>query len=232
MGDSLQYIDIVLLAMVAGFVALRLRSVLGRRTGDEEARAEKRRAAATDTGAAQPVEDTGAPRPDSFADAPAPAWSKDIAPDSELGKTLSRIMVADRKFEPSQFVEGARAAYGMIVKAFAEGDRETLQNLLSPDVYEEFESAILEREKAGQTMETTLIDIEESRITHASLEGDTAEITIRFRTLAASAVRDADGNVVSGNIADAEHITDLWTFARVLGSSDPNWLLIDTSRED
>jgi predicted lipid-binding transport protein (Tim44 family) len=232
MGDSLQYIDIVLLAMVAGFVALRLRSVLGRRTGDEEARAEKRRAATASTPAPPAADATVQPRADDFAEAPAPSWTGDIAPDSELGKTLSRIMVADRKFEPSQFVEGARSAYGMIVKAFAEGDRDTLQNLLSPEVYEGFESAILEREKAGQTMETTLIGIEDSRITAASLEKDTAEITIRFETLAASAVRDAEGHVVSGNIADAEKITDLWTFARVLGSNDPNWLLVDTSRED
>jgi len=232
MGDSLQYIDIVLLAMVAGFVALRLRSVLGRRTGDEEARAEKRRAAAEAAAAPKTADSSVPARPDDFAEPPAPGWTGDVAPDSELGKTLSRIMVADRKFEPGQFVSGARSAYGMIVKAFAEGDRETLQNLLSPEVYEEFESAIVERETAGQTMETTLIDIEDSRITDASLQGDTAEITIRFETLAASAVRDAEGHVVSGNIADAEKITDLWTFARVLGSNDPNWLLVDTSRED
>lgn len=232
MGDSLQYIDIVLLAMVAGFVALRLRSVLGRRTGDEEARAEKRRSAATEARTAKPAEDNVSAGRDDFADAPAPGWVNDIDPDSELGKTLSRIMVADRKFDPAQFVEGARSAYGMIVQAYAEGDRETLQSLLSPEIYEDFEGAIAEREAAGQTMETTLIDIEESHIVDASLEGDTAEITLRFDTLAASAVRDAEGNLVSGNIADAEHITDLWTFARVLGSSDPNWLLVDTSREE
>ena len=233
MGDSLQYIDIILLAMVAGFVALRLRSVLGRRTGDEEERAEKQRAPATDTVRKMPTEDHGAVQPDEdAAPAASPSWTGDVDPKSALGKTLSRIMVADRSFDPDSFVDGARAAYGMIVKAFAAGDRDTLKPLLSPEIYDDFDSAIKERESRGETMETTLVDIEESRITDARLEDDTADITMRFVTLAASATRNAQGEVVSGNVSDAHKLTEVWTFSRVLTSRDPNWLLVDTNRED
>lgn len=234
MGDSLQYIDIILLAMVAGFVALRLRSVLGRRTGDEEERAEKQRAPAADTTVRKlPTEEHAAPQSgDGAAAAAAPSWTGDVDPKSALGKTLSRIMVADRSFDPDSFVDGARSAYGMIVKAFAAGDRETLQSLLSPEIYEEFDSAIKEREAKGETMETTLVDIEESRITDAKLEDDTADITIRFVTLAASATRNAEGEVTSGDVSDAHKLTEVWTFSRVLTNADPNWLLVDTNRED
>lgn len=233
MGDSLQYIDIILLAMVAGFVALRLRSVLGRRTGDEEERAEKQRAGAMDRALKTPTEDkTAAHATDDVVSVPQPSWTDHVDPKSELGKTLSRIMVADRSFDPDSFTDGARSAYGMIVKAFAAGDRDTLKSLLSPDIYDDFEHAIKEREDKGESMETTLVDIEDSSITHASLEGDTAEITIRFQTLAATAVRNADGEVISGNVSDAQKITDDWTFAREVTSKDPNWLLVDTNRED
>lgn len=233
MGDSLQYIDIILLAMVAGFVALRLRSVLGRRTGDEEERIEKQRAGAMERAQKPPAEDTAAAHQDEdVAPMGRPSWTEHVDPKSDVGRTLSRIMVADRSFDPDQFIEGARSAYGMIVKAFAAGDRDTLEPLLSPEIYEEFEAAIKDREDKGETMETTLVDIEDSHITHASLEGDTADITIRFETLAASAVRNADGEVISGNVSDAHKIVEDWTFSREVTSKDPNWLLVDTNRED
>jgi predicted lipid-binding transport protein (Tim44 family) len=232
MGQDFQYLDIILLAMVAGFVALRLRSVLGRRTGDEEERAHKRTAPAPD--AAQRDGKTAAPDAAAFDVGPAekPAWTGNIDRNSDLGKTLSRVMVADRNFNPDSFVEGARAAYGMIVEAYAAGDRDTLKTLLAPELLAHFEDSIKERESKGQTMTTNIVDIEKSEIAKASLENEVAEIAVRFQVLCATAVRDAEGHVVSGNVSDADHITDLWTFSRNVRSADPNWLLVDTDREE
>lgn len=233
MGDGLQYIDIILLAMVAGFIALRLRSVLGRRTGDEETRAEKRRTAAMERPAggqseeeARPAARTESGKEDSG------TWRVGVEADSPLGKTLSRIKVADRNFDPESFLDGARSAYRMIVEAYATGDRETLQELLAPEIYRDFESAIEEREQKNQTMETKVVDIEEAKIEDASLEDKTAEITLRFTAHIMSVTRDEEGHIIAGNTSDAERVVDIWTFARNTASRDPNWLLIATSREE
>lgn len=230
--DGLQYIDIILLAMVAGFIALRLRSVLGKRTGDEETRAEKRHTAPMEQPAgAQTEEGRAAARAD-WGKEESGTWRVGIDAESPLGKTLSRIKVADRNFDPESFLEGAQSAYSMIVEAYASGDRETLQGLLAPEIYRDFESAIEEREQKNQTMETKVVDIEEVKIEDASLEDKTAEITLRFTAHIMSVTRDEEERIIAGNTSDAEKCVDIWTFARNTASRDPNWQLIATSREE
>ena len=215
--------DIIILAMVAGFVALRLYSVLGRRTGNESPPenpvnlAEIRRKQAAKVQALPADEE---------------AEVVDLHPDPETRKMLAPVMAADRRFDPQGFVAGARGAYEMIIEAFAAGDRDALEPLLGDDVREGFMAAINDREAAGQTMETRVIDIDSADIIDAAVENKVAEVTVRFRAEIVSALRDADDRIIDGNPSDVEVISDVWTFARDTKSRDPNWLLVATSRED
>jgi len=227
MGGGL---DLILLALLAGFIILRLVSVLGRRTGNE--RRQENPAGlehAPSPGDAKTVE---LPGRDRAPPAPQPGTATGFDRDTPLGKALSRIMMADHSFDPDGFLEGARAAYQMITPAFAEGDRETLRSLLSPDVMRDFESAIAEREAAGHTMETRIVDVLKSEITDAKLENGTAEVTVLFKVELISVVRDSENRIISGNPSDTETVTDVWTFARQVKARDPNWLLVATDSND
>ena len=225
MGGGL---DLILLALLAGFIILRLVSVLGRRTGNErrqENPAGLERAPAPD---AKTVELPGRDRGPVTPQATATGFDRD----TPLGKTLSRIMMADHSFDPDGFLQGANGAYEMVTKGFAEGDRETLGMLLSPDVLRDFEAAIAEREAANQTMQTTIVDVLKTEITDARLENGTAEVTVTFKAELISVVRDAEGRIISGNPSDTETVTDIWTFARQVKARDPNWLLVATQSND
>ena len=131
-------------------------------------------------------------------------------------------------FDHKHFLTGARAAYEMIVNAFAEGDRRTLKNLLSREVYDGFEAAISEREKRGEMVESRFVSIDSAEITAAELRGRTAQLTVRFQSKLVTATRDKNGNVIDGNAEKVTDITDVWTFARDLSSRDPNWKLVAT----
>ena len=131
-------------------------------------------------------------------------------------------------FDPKHFLTGARAAYEMIVTAYAEGDRRTLKNLLSRDVYEGFDAAIGEREKRGETVETRFVSIDGADITGAELRGRSTQVTVRFLSQLISVTRDKQGNVVDGNAEKVSEVTDVWTFARDVGTRDPNWKLVAT----
>jgi predicted lipid-binding transport protein (Tim44 family) len=223
--------DIILLALLAGFVALRLVSVLGRRTGNERRPEnpqglERAPAGPKDTKPADPA--SRERQPYTTESIPAPVVDRD----TPLGKTLSRIMVADRTFDPEGFIDGARGAYGMITEAFAQGDRETLRSLLSPEVYADFDAAIAEREAQSRTMQTTIVDVASSEITEARLENGTAEVTVTFKSELISVVRDSEGRIVEGNPSDTEKVTDIWTFARQVKDRDPNWFLVATESKD
>jgi len=225
MDSGFPFLDIIFLAMVAGFLALRLRSVLGRRTGDESGPADPLHPGGEEPGPEQAL--TGRDR-----DArPDPALSLDIPPGSRLARSLARIGAVDPGFDVEGFLSGAQAAYRMIIEAFANGDRETLRELLNDDVYAEFEAAIAAREAAGQTMEGRVVHLDRAEIDSASLEAGVAEISVRFQADLLSVTRDAEGRVVDGNPSDAEPVIDVWTFAREPGSADPNWRLVATRTE-
>jgi predicted lipid-binding transport protein (Tim44 family) len=225
MGDF-QFLDIILLALVAGFILLRLRSVLGTRTGNEKPR-EAWRPGPRDPKA--PVPDDGAkiiPMPDR--QIPAREQLAPIPPGpAEAG--LTRIQQADRGFDPAEFLGGAKGAYEMIVGAFAAGDVQTLRQFLSRDVFGDFEAAIKQRKADGLTQETTLVGIDEAEIVEADLKGSIAEVTIRFVSQLVNATRNSAGAVVAGDPATVDKVTDVWTFARDTSSRDPNWTLIATS---
>ena len=175
-----------------------------------------------------PLPGQGTPQP-----GPAPATSSatldKVAPEgSALNDALRQILSVDRSFDPQGFLQGARGAYEMIVSAFAAGDRKTLKNLLSKDVYEGFVAAISDRESRGETIESTFVGIDKADIVEAALKGSTAQVTVRFRSELISATRDRDGAIVDGDPNAVSDVTDIWTFARDTTSRDPNWRLVAT----
>jgi predicted lipid-binding transport protein (Tim44 family) len=223
----------ILFLVLAVVIFLRLRNVLGRRTGNER----------------QPFDPYSAPKPNGSgggdkvvnlprrgdegrlarsAETLADDWG-DIAPaGSDLAKNLTAIRQADPDFHPVHFLDGARAAYEMIVTAFAEGDRQTLKNLLSREVYDGFVGAIADRESRGETMTTNFVGIDKAQITDAALRGRTAHVTVRFVSQLVTVTRDQNDNVIQGDPKHVSEVTDIWTFARDAGARDPNWKLVAT----
>jgi len=225
MGDGFQFLDILLLGAVAGFIALRLRAVLGQRTGHEQKR--RRPPYAENEGDAQKNAETednvvALPRRD---DAPA----RGPALEPELERKVSAIRATDPNFDPAEFAEGAKAAYEMVVTAFAAGDKETLRPLLSREVFNDFASAIDDRAARGETMQTTFVGLRGSNIVDAQVNNRIAEVTIKFESELISVTKDAQGHTIGGHGNAVEQVTDIWTFARDTKSRDPNWTLIATS---
>jgi predicted lipid-binding transport protein (Tim44 family) len=214
--------EIVLLALVALFVGLRLYSVLGRRTGHEQQPILKpaETALAAETAPAVAGLPSERPEPSGF------VYEEPAAPG------IRAIVSADPAFDVARFLEGAQSAYRMVLEAFWKGDREALRHLVGGHVLAAFEEAITEREAAGHRLENRLVLIERTVIEDARLKGRDAEIEVRFDADIASVTRDAEGSLVAGTLTDAVEAHDVWTFRRTLGSADPNWLLVDTDHVD
>ena len=224
---------IIFLAL-AVFIFLRLRNVLGQRTGSE--RPPYDRAARN---VAQGAQDTNVvPMPGTVIDqaplapaadvAPTDRW-KDIAePGTSLAQGLDAIAAQDSSFDPRHFLSGARSAYEMIVLAFANGDRRALKDLLSSEVYDSFESVIRDREKHEQKTETRFVSIDKAELVGAESRDRAAQLTVRFVSQMISVTRDKAGTIVDGNPDKVADITDVWTFARDITSRDPNWKLVGT----
>lgn len=211
-------LQIVILAMIAAFLGLRLYSVLGRRAEHEE-QPEPSRFEAPGIAPAADAQ-LRQPQPQRL-----PALEGAL-PAVERG--VRDIAAADRTFDVSGFVEGAKAAYGMVLEAFWAGDRETLKEMCDNDVYAGFDAAISARDAAGETLENRLVRIEDATIDMADLVGSTARVRMRFVADIAAVTRDKDGNVVAGSLDDAIEARDLWTFKRDIREGDPHWLLDET----
>ncbi len=151
-----------------------------------------------------------------------------MQPPSESTGGLDAIAAADRSFDAVSFVAGARQAYEMIVNAFATGDRKSLKNLLSRDVYDGFETAIRDRESKGETIENKFVSLDNADIISAELRNNTAQVTVQFVSQLISATRDKAGNVIDGSPDKVTEVTDVWTFARDVTARDPNWKLVAT----
>jgi predicted lipid-binding transport protein (Tim44 family) len=225
MDGGFAFFDIVFFAMVAAFLILRLRSVLGRRTGNEKPeRWTTRQPPAGRTEAPDNV----ARLPDRSRPA-ADVAPLDLSTASPLEAGLAQVRAADSSFDPRTFVEGARGAFEMIVGAYAQGDTATLRPLLADEVYENFAAAIKARQQAKQTLETTLVGIKSADIIEARMDNRTALVTAKFVSEQINVTRDAGGAVVEGDPQQIAAVTDVWTFARNTRSRDPNWLLVATS---
>jgi predicted lipid-binding transport protein (Tim44 family) len=239
-------IDLVtlLFLVLAVVIFIKLRSVLGRRTGHEETRLERykaqqeaRRRNGELVGQDKVVT---LPRREREEAEPRPATAQAAAADgeqrvrefaagnSEVSQVLVDIYRADSTFDPDHFVQGAKAAYEIVVTAFAEGNRRTLKNLLNGEVYDGFNGAIVEREKRGEQIDQSFVGIKAADLVEAELKAGVAQLTVKFVSELISATRDRAGVVISGDPKRIREVTDIWTFAREMASRDPNWKLVAT----
>ena len=225
---------IIFLAL-AVFIFLRLRNVLGQRTGSERPpydRAARNVAQGAPDSNVVPVPGTvidQAPLAPTADVTPATDRWKDIAESgTALAQGLDAIVAQDSSFDPRHFLSGARGAYEMIVLAFANGDRRSLKDLLSGEVYESFETAIKDRERQERKTETRFVSIDKAEVVSAEARDRATQLTVRFVSQMISVTRDKAGTIVDGNPDKVADITDVWTFARDPTSRDPNWKLVGT----
>lgn len=211
--------SIVLLAMIAAFLGMRLYSVLGKRTGHEQEPVLPRR---DERAAPAPVrleEGETPPAASSAADTSGLVYE----PAAEAG--LRQLLATDRSFDAGRFMEGAESAYRMILEAFWAGDRDTLRDLCDDDSYEAFAEAIAAREARGEKLDNRLVRIDSAKITAVELDRNEARVTVHYHADISAVTRDAEGRMIAGSMSDAAPTDDRWTFRRAIGSSDPNWLL-------
>lgn len=230
MSDIFDLTNLLLMA-VAVAIFLRLRSVLGRRTEDDQSRLDTyaaREAAARENNVRP------APRPETPQPGGEPLGHNvdervgALPQNSRAFAPLRAIAEADPSFETVAFLKGAKVAYEAIVTAYANGDRQTLRQLLSREVFESFSGVITEREARGETTEFSFVGISAADIVDANFAGGTAHVTVRFTSELVTAVRDRSGNVIEGDIKAVRQVTDVWTFARDVSSPNPNWQLVAT----
>ncbi len=221
-----EFLNVIILGLLAGVIAFKLYTVLGRRTGNERTREDQLR------------------MPDGAETNPKPATSKDnvvtlperpasagagSASSSPLTRALMDIKLADRTFDTERFLQGARSAYEMIVTAFARGERDVLRPLLSDDVFDTFEKAIKNRESKRERVDFTFLKLKSARLTGAELKGRMADITVTFESEVMLAGYDPSGTLIEGDAKTPHSVIDIWTFARDTTASDPNWILVATA---
>jgi len=233
MGESFQFIDIIFFAMIAAFLVLRLRSVLGRRDGHEGTPPET----LDRTGLAEQNDNNVVPlRGPDDSDAEHNDGD-DVNFEGEKGNDpldigLNEIRALDPSFSTQEFISGGRIAFELILGSYAAGNSDALKPLLSNDVFANFDQAIREREKAGETMEETLIGIKTADVVEAYMEESSAYITLKFISEQVHAIRDKDGEVVDGDPNVVTEVVDFWTFSHDMRSRDPNWILVATRSLD
>jgi predicted lipid-binding transport protein (Tim44 family) len=230
MSEGFAYIDILFFAMVAAFIALRLRSVLGRRTGQERRREGDGFSGGRSNGAGDAGDNVVA-LPDRASGAAADAGITDLA-EGDVKTGLTEIRIADGQFDLASFLAGARGAFEMIVDAYAAGDKAALRPLLDDEVFGGFAGAIDQRQADGQTLETQLVAVNAVDVVEAAMVGSRARVVVRFTSEQINVVRDAEGGVVDGDPTQAEEVVDIWTFERNVRSRDPNWTLVETRTPD
>ena len=236
MGNGFQFIDIILFAMIAAFLILRLRGVLGRRDGHEGGYHDPVKADPREERTDDSVVQLPSHNPDVYEE-PEPVaadsgLTEEALADEVLMEGIAGLRAADPGFNVEDFLVGARVAFEMILGAYASGDRGTLKNLLGPEVYDNFRSAIDDREAAGHEMEETLVGIRAADIVEAYMDGPHAHVTVKYLSEQVHVLRDSEGHVIEGNPNQVADVVDFWTFARDTGSRDPNWNLVVTRSLD
>ncbi len=235
----MEFLDFGTLIFIVAAVVIfaQLRSVLGRRTGHERPPFDpytRRRSGNEQDNAQQGDNVVALPGRDKTlkTDASFEAVDGYAKPGTDLNDGLRAVVQADPGFNPKQFIEGAKMAYEMIVMAFADGDRRTLKNLLSREVYEGFDAAIKDRESRGEKVQSSFVGVNKAEIDSAGMKGSEAHITVRIVSELISATLDKAGEVVDGDPETVAEVKDMWTFSRDTRSKDPNWKLVATEAED
>lgn len=217
------WIEIFFLAMLAGFIALRLYNVLGRRTGHEKPVSENFRSS-------RPEVAQAGTRPRAEPDAaPVPDLPADIEPGVRPG--IEAVMSADRNFQPGRFLASAQTAYGMTLEAFWQGDLDALKELVADEIYSNFRAAIEQRKERGEFLDNRLLQVDRAAIVDAHMNGAMAEVTVRFDAEIVTVTKNREGAIVAGSANETVQTHDLWTFSRHTASSDPSWLLVATDEE-
>lgn len=235
-GARMEFFDFgtIFFMIAAVVIFFQLRNVLGRRTGSERPPFDPysaRKQEKPDAGDGDNV--VALPRKRGEAAAETYAAIDALAkPETELNRGLRAIKDVDASFDPKGFVDGARMAYEMIVMAYADGDRKTLKNLLSREVYDGFVAAISEREGRGEKIQSSFVGIDKAEIVSAEMKGSEAHVTLRIVSELISATRDKEGNIIDGDPETVAEVKDVWTFARDTRTRDPNWKLVATEAED
>jgi predicted lipid-binding transport protein (Tim44 family) len=224
-ADS-QLLGILLIAMVAGIILFRLYTVLGRRTGNEREPQERLRRVG---GASAPQ---GPGNVVALPDRTGSAAGQQAAANDPIARGLTDIRLADRSFESEHFLDGARHAYQMIVTAFAANDRATLRPLLSDEVFGAFDGVMRGREERKESVNYTFVGLKTAHITHAEMNGRTAEVSVEFAAQFISATSNSAGEVIEGDPKAVRDVVDIWSFARDTRASDPNWALVATTTRD
>lgn len=229
MGDGFQYIDILFFAAIAAFLVLRLRNVLGKRTGHQSSEFDPfRDRQKQNQTSSKPADEKVVRLPDGRrpeADREEPVQSE--APGSTVSG-LAAVRAADPSFDEQQFLQGARAAFEMVVMSFAQGDPKALRPLLADEVYKDFAGAIEERLQRKEALDTTLVSIDSAEIAETELQGRTAFVTVRFVSQQVNVTRDSEDRIIEGDPNEVDTVRDIWTFARNVKSRDPNWKLVAT----
>jgi predicted lipid-binding transport protein (Tim44 family) len=225
MSESFPYADLVILALVAGFILLRLRSVLGSRMGNDNPGYFSKPLAP-------------APKPEPIVQLDEKSLrarlKEEIDPymvsieGTPIAETLGNIKSKDLQFSASHFLQGARGAYEMVFDAFVKGDRQTLKMLLSETLFQQFSKELDGREGQEKKTETTLVSVKPKEITEASLDKNTARLTVHFESEQVTVVRGPKGDILEGNPSELHHVEDHWTFERDTTSKNPNWKIIET----
>jgi predicted lipid-binding transport protein (Tim44 family) len=226
--DTFQFADIMILALIAGFVALRLRNTLGKDVGHRPDSAQIRRQMAEEieerVTSLQAVKDKL--KEEATGKKPKPKAEDDLS--DKLKKEIKEIQKHDPEFEFGEFLEGAKGAFEWVLKAYNDGDKSTLKNLLSDEIYQEFESAMIERESGSTKLDTTLVSIDKAEVQEIEVNRKTAQIIVKFLSDQIQVQKDESGKVVSGNASEITRVEDEWVFERPLTSRDPNWTVIDS----
>lgn len=215
MGSGSALIEIIILAVVAGFLILRLRSVLGKRHGEERPRYE------------DADRYVGGRRDEADNVTPFPRRTQVDAEPPALRGPAAKLQALDPHFDEGGFLNGAREAFRMILAAYAAGDRDTLRALSNDEIYESLESAITDRESRDESLDATLIGIQSAKIDEVDVQGTVARVTVRFESEQTNVTRNADGQPIAGAPNQVETIVDLWTFERDMANANPNWRLVE-----
>ena len=239
LAEDMEFFDFgtIFFLVAAVVIFFQLRNVLGRRTGNERPPFDPYTAARTaKDAAAKPENVVSLPRKRAAGEPPAEETYAAIdafaKPGTDLNKGLRAIKDADPTFDPKTFVDGAKMAYEMIVMAYADGDRKTLKNLLSREVYDGFVAAITDRETKSEKIQSSFVGIDKADIVSAEMKNGEAHITLRVVSELISATRNKAGEVIDGDPETVAEVKDVWTFARDTRSRDPNWKLVATEEED
>lgn len=227
-GDNAVLIEIIIFAMIAAFLVHRLRSVLGRRTGEERQRPNP----FSTPDEATVARDNVIPLPNrqrgEAAERETPAADATSDEPLSLAARINQVRDADGGFDEKTFLSGARAAFEMIVQAFAAGDLASLRPLLSDEVFANFARAVKDRQAAGETLETSVAALRDVDLVDVRLDGSVAFITIRFASDQTNVTKNAEGRIIDGDPNEPLEVIDIWTFARNVRSRDPNWTLVET----